>query len=1214
MKEILITSSVLILVLLAVRLLFFKSISRRAQYALWGLVLVRLLVPVSLPAMEHSVLSAVEPMQTAVAEQMDGLSVYLRPVAQGRMEMSALQPPESNAAPAVVVREDPSRTGGGPQYQVNGHTAAGSYLSEDGTVVFYAWSLTVPELLALLWLIGTVLMSVWFLTVNLLFWRKLRKARSPYTVDGCGYPVYLVERGLPSPCLFGLFRPAIYLTPAATASPEALRHVIAHESTHARHLDCLWSLLRCVCLAVYWFDPLVWAAAIVSRSDCELACDEGALKTLGEAERISYGKTLLSLIPVGRGPGNPLLSATTMTAGKRQLKDRITRIAENRQTRAAALFAVIAAAAVACALTFTGSSSPAGKADLSGFELETTISLAEAEPCTPEAVPITDIPKSDVAWVLDYVELPSGGVVGCGYLEDRSAVYWYADSREAETLHLFLTNRSHPYDYGYAAKTFTGVLGHDGFRVVYEAGEDLEPHTGQDGNVYNALRYYYFGEDGTLYLLASAPGDVTEAPWPDTLLANAYGAAGTLLYFQRDGGLYRAELTALIAAAYPGWDSAGVGWDGDSRLLGISGYRESDYALCRRSGDFDGKNLLIYKDARALNDHVLGAPNVPEDVLAAAKSSVSQSYQQMNGSGEQGGNTYDDWRVEHLAHAYTYSPADGTDFYGMEIEVYQMNYEFHTPMPLDQVVLAGGMYVTEDGWVMPSYPYCTYLLFQIKDGQRVFLYSVMENDCAPGIKLFTEDMERAFLSAGNLTVAGMTQAELAEMFRQHPVSALAKVSACYGMERDLGCRVLAWSLAEEPIGNIFGVLNQEGFTGRMAQTLDLLRYYAGDLSYDTLPQEVLDLYKQVRDAWENGRSSGESYMYFADEEHRDLYLNAGANVPRYIQIEFGRWINPSLYAVTAYVTDYDGTPAAPYHRCYFAGLIDGTWKWIGHVSEVPEALREGLDAERYDYYETFFPGDGSNAKDSQPPTEEDLHNAILTSRKNASGKTFDFYAEAHQVLDRVEEGDACTFYLMVDYEAYSSKDGVWTPEVGGQFPAAATFTRQDGEWVLSEYWEPLGGGRYEPDIRGKFTEQAADALFNGDWSYLKEQCDNAALRYFTQAENRGSADAEAAVAGAAAYLPELQKKRGYASLVPVSTEIDAALSGESRAHLAEINGWSTAYAARLTVVRAVYDVTWDGGAGRAARNIYMMPESGTGGSWYVYGAQDCAVPAEFAYV
>ena len=51
MKEILLTSSVLILALLLLRLLFRKTISRRVQYALWWLVAMRLLVPGSLPAM-----------------------------------------------------------------------------------------------------------------------------------------------------------------------------------------------------------------------------------------------------------------------------------------------------------------------------------------------------------------------------------------------------------------------------------------------------------------------------------------------------------------------------------------------------------------------------------------------------------------------------------------------------------------------------------------------------------------------------------------------------------------------------------------------------------------------------------------------------------------------------------------------------------------------------------------------------------------------------------------------------------------------------------------------------------------------------------------------------------------------------------------------------------------------------------------------------------
>ena len=136
------------------------------------------------------------------------------------------------------------------------------------------------------------------------------------------------------------------LTPASVESPETLRHVLAHETTHARHGDPIWSLLRCVCLAVYWFDPLVWAAAIVSRRDCELACDEGALKRLGEDERIPYGRTLLRLIPVARKPESPMLSATTMTAGKRELKDRVTRIAENRRTMGVALLAVVTAAAL----------------------------------------------------------------------------------------------------------------------------------------------------------------------------------------------------------------------------------------------------------------------------------------------------------------------------------------------------------------------------------------------------------------------------------------------------------------------------------------------------------------------------------------------------------------------------------------------------------------------------------------------------------------------------------------------------------------------------------------------------------------------------------------------------------------------------------------------------------------------------------------------------
>ncbi len=341
MKEILLTSSALILALLALRRLFRKVLSRRAQYALWGLVLLRLLVPVNLPAAGFSLLTAAKP----AADRVEALYIAPDSVTTWRTDGGYLYGAH-NAPPVAVGPATPDST-----YAFDYQDAMGNPAEGVGT---YQRQIALSDLLPPIWYAGCAVMTCWLVLSNLLFWRKLRRARRPYPVEGSPRRVYLVEEGLPSPCLFGLFRPAIYLTPAALQSPDRLRHVLAHEETHARHGDPLWSLLRAVCLTVYWFDPLVWWAALASRTDCELACDEGALRRLGEAERVPYGRTLLSLIPVRKAPVNPLLSATTMTAGKRQLKDRITRVAENPVYLGRALFAAVALAALVCAVTFTG--------------------------------------------------------------------------------------------------------------------------------------------------------------------------------------------------------------------------------------------------------------------------------------------------------------------------------------------------------------------------------------------------------------------------------------------------------------------------------------------------------------------------------------------------------------------------------------------------------------------------------------------------------------------------------------------------------------------------------------------------------------------------------------------------------------------------------------------------------------------------------------------
>ena len=71
MKEILITSTALILALLLIRRVFRGVLSRRFQYALWALVLVRLLTPVSLPPLDISVLTMAEPARETISARLE---------------------------------------------------------------------------------------------------------------------------------------------------------------------------------------------------------------------------------------------------------------------------------------------------------------------------------------------------------------------------------------------------------------------------------------------------------------------------------------------------------------------------------------------------------------------------------------------------------------------------------------------------------------------------------------------------------------------------------------------------------------------------------------------------------------------------------------------------------------------------------------------------------------------------------------------------------------------------------------------------------------------------------------------------------------------------------------------------------------------------------------------------------------------------------------
>lgn len=354
MMELIITSSVLILVVIVLRHFLKGKISLRLQYALWVLVLLRLLVPINFFSSAISVMNAVQKASAyAYAEKaLEDTRIY------------------SNFIRNTEMTPDEARKAGrGTLHEIQGYAVGSgsehlhSYIFMDSLSAVLKW------VLKMLWFAGTGIVGAILLLSNLGFGRKLRKTRIRYPADGCELPVYIVD-SLPSPCLFGLFRPSIYITSEVTVDETKLCHVLAHELTHYRHGDHTWSALRGLSLAVHWYNPLVWLAATLSRRDSELACDEGTIICIGEEGRIEYGRTLIGLTCEKRKAMDLLSTATTMTDGKKGIKERITLIAKKPKRLVPPVIAVVLVAAVAVGCTFTGATRASEVVPLTTEELE----------------------------------------------------------------------------------------------------------------------------------------------------------------------------------------------------------------------------------------------------------------------------------------------------------------------------------------------------------------------------------------------------------------------------------------------------------------------------------------------------------------------------------------------------------------------------------------------------------------------------------------------------------------------------------------------------------------------------------------------------------------------------------------------------------------------------------------------------------------------------
>ena len=339
MAETLITSSVIILMLCAIRILFKGRIRPTVQYGLWGIAAARLALPCFYPVIRWfgslqspwSIMNAAAPLADRLAVRAHAVTVPSGAVPVNPGQLGAVHAGLENAA----ANPGPALISGAEQAGLSGWI-----------VLFLG-----------IWIAGSILLFLWLSAVHIHMGKRLMKQRTPYegpVPAWSAVPVYWAG-DIPTPCYFVYFgKKGIYLPERLQNDPEAARHVVVHEACHAGHRDHIWGWLRCVLLCCYWINPFVWLAGYLSKRDCELSCDEAAVRRLGEAERFAYGRTLIAMAAGRRTPWNFLSTASDIGNGKKSMKERIWTLAHHPKTGPVTALVIAAAAIVLIVCTFTG--------------------------------------------------------------------------------------------------------------------------------------------------------------------------------------------------------------------------------------------------------------------------------------------------------------------------------------------------------------------------------------------------------------------------------------------------------------------------------------------------------------------------------------------------------------------------------------------------------------------------------------------------------------------------------------------------------------------------------------------------------------------------------------------------------------------------------------------------------------------------------------------
>lgn len=422
MTDWIVGSSILIVMIFAIRKVFGMRISSRFRYALWAVVMIRLLCPVTLWNNQH-LMQNITKISNQLFQSMNQQENELNMAdsnaefraengqntcntniadigdtsATGRTKDNYTDNVENQNigidqqnGQAINQTENSNNPVGQTTFNQTGKEEATPQLEEytqskdSNSNIFHSIIAQLISIVPIIWLCGSIAAGCWLAIVNMRFYHMIMRSRKQ--IDSSRKILVYQVSGLSSPCLFGIIHPSIYLKEETKLQDDQILMILQHERCHYQHKDHIWSVMRSLCIAVWWWNPLVWAAAVASKRDCEMACDEGTLETIGWENKFLYAKTLVDAVSDKKTFG--MTAASTMVSGKSDTERRLRMMLNKKKTKMASVVLAALLMLNAAALCFGGESTAKSETQTNNAN-QTALPVLSAVDVY-EQIPITD--------------------------------------------------------------------------------------------------------------------------------------------------------------------------------------------------------------------------------------------------------------------------------------------------------------------------------------------------------------------------------------------------------------------------------------------------------------------------------------------------------------------------------------------------------------------------------------------------------------------------------------------------------------------------------------------------------------------------------------------------------------------------------------------------------------------------------------------------------